>query len=318
MKPKNSLHVRNLHQGRYDMDMLVATHKELAPFLTVNPKGEKTIDFSNPVAVLELNRALLKHYYRIDYWQIPPGYLCPPIPGRSDYVHYAADLILQSANKKNFKGLNVRVLDIGTGANLIYPIVASQLYGWHVVASEVDPQSIECAATIVANNDDLASRVQLRSQSDPASIFAGVIQGDDYFQLTLCNPPFFKSKDEAAKARQRKNNNLARNAQGRGQRDQLDKASGNFGGSASELYCQGGELKFVSNMISESVNFAQQVGWFSSLISNGKHVSTLIKQLQKAGAVEHQVIEMSQGQKNSRLLAWTFKTPKSLKQLMTL
>ena len=80
------LHPRNLHQGKYNLRSLCKTSPELEPYIQPNPKGEDTIDFSNDKAVLCLNKALLKHYYKIDNWQIPEGYLCPPIPGRADYI----------------------------------------------------------------------------------------------------------------------------------------------------------------------------------------------------------------------------------------
>ncbi|TCS43076.1 23S rRNA (adenine(1618)-N(6))-methyltransferase RlmF [Reinekea marinisedimentorum] len=315
MKSKGILHERNLHKGRYDLALLCKSHPPLAAHLTKNPRDELTIDFANPLSVLELNRALLKHYYGVSNWDIPPGYLCPPIPGRSDYVHYTADLLLQSANRKNFKGLNIRALDVGTGANLIYPIVGSQMYHWQFVASEVDPVSIENAAEIIAGNRNLQSSVSIRRQSDPKRIFDGVIQKEDYFQLTMCNPPFFKSQAEASSARMRKTRNLSRTKPGA---NTAVKPSANFGGSASELFCDGGELAFIKQMIRESAGYGSQVGWFTSLISNGANVSPLVKIVRAAGTLDHKVISMTQGNKSSRILAWTFKEPARLKELILL
>jgi 23S rRNA (adenine1618-N6)-methyltransferase len=40
---------------------------------------------------------LLISYYDIQKWDIP-HYLCPPIPGRADYIHYIADLLAESNN----------------------------------------------------------------------------------------------------------------------------------------------------------------------------------------------------------------------------
>ena len=86
------LHPRNPHQGRYDMEALCKACPELRSYLKSNPKDETTIDFSDSKAVLYLNKALLAHYYQTPNWQIPEGYLCPPIPGRADYIHHIADL----------------------------------------------------------------------------------------------------------------------------------------------------------------------------------------------------------------------------------
>lgn len=94
---KGQLHPRNPHQGRYDFPALTACLPELAAFVTITPRGEESIDFADPAAVKALNRALLAHFYGVRHWDIPPGYLCPPIPGRADYVHTAADLLALSA-----------------------------------------------------------------------------------------------------------------------------------------------------------------------------------------------------------------------------
>jgi 23S rRNA (adenine1618-N6)-methyltransferase len=37
------------------------------------------------------------------------------------------------------------VLDIGTGASCIYPILGQTVYQWHFVASDIDPISINTA-----------------------------------------------------------------------------------------------------------------------------------------------------------------------------
>jgi 23S rRNA (adenine1618-N6)-methyltransferase len=90
------------------------------------------------------------------------------------------------------------------------------------------------------------------------------------------------------------------------QRANLDQATLNFGGRQNELWCEGGELQFILRMIRDSQRFAGQVFWFSTLVSKGENVTPIRKALQAARAVEVRVIEMAQGQKTSRLVAWTF------------
>jgi 23S rRNA (adenine1618-N6)-methyltransferase len=48
--------------------------------------------------------------------------------------------------------------------------------------------------------------------------------------------------------------------------------------------------------------------WFTTLVSKNEHLKSLMKVLQKIEPVEIKVIEMKQGQKTSRILAWTFMT----------
>ena len=110
-------------------------------------------------------------------------------------------------------------------------------------------------------------------------------------------PPFFASEQEAQAASSRKWANLGKVAQGH-QR--------NFAGQQHELWCDGGELKFVSRMITQSQLFKPQVCWFSSLVSQQKHLAPLQKLLRSVGVVQSEVIEMRQGQKVSRILAWSF------------
>ncbi|WP_215398606.1 23S rRNA (adenine(1618)-N(6))-methyltransferase RlmF [Rheinheimera oceanensis] len=299
MSSLSLLHPRNLHQGRYDFAALITALPELATYVRLTPSAEATIDFTDNQAVLLLNQALLAKYYQVKYWQLPPGYLCPPIPGRADYVHYLADLLARSYSDLP-KGKRIKLLDIGTGANVIYPVIASQSYGWQVYGTDIDAVAVKAAALIVAANPALKSHINIVQQHDTKAIFSGVIKSGQRFNLTMCNPPFFASEAEAEAASRRKWTNLGKADQGH-QR--------NFAGQQHELWCEGGELKFISQMIIESQLFKQQVCWFSTLVSQQKHVSILKKLLRSVGAVQSEVIEMRQGQKVSRILAWSFLTP---------
>lgn len=292
----HDLHPRNPHRGRYDFKVLCAAIPELARYLKPNPKGDQTVDFSDPAAVLCLNRALLAAYYDIRHWSIPEGYLCPPIPGRADYIHHLADLLQESGL---VCGAKTRVLDIGTGANCIYPIIGHQAYGWRFVASEIDPVSAKSARRIVQANPTLQKAVRVVQQKSKDSIFRGIIKSSDQLALTLCNPPFHRSEEAANEGSQRKQRNL-----GKGRKQAPAKL--NFGGQANELWCDGGELRFIQLMIEESVDFQAQVQWFTSLVSKSAHLPELKKSLSHFGVQQIRVIEMQQGQKLSRILAWSF------------
>jgi len=296
---KTVLHPRNLHRDRYDLQQLCKDNPPLSAFLTTNPKGELSLDFSEPQAVLLLNQALLKDFYHVDFWQIPAGYLCPPIPGRVDYIHYLADLLAQTGNGEIPKGKQVKVLDIGTGANCIYPILGSQSYGWSFVGTDIDPLSVKMAKLIIKSNNNLNSFIKIQLQKNQHAIFAGIIKPKDKFTLTMCNPPFHASMEKALAGSTRKVNNL--NKDSRKQSVTL-----NFAGQESELCCVGGEIAFLKNMIKESKDYAQQVCWFSSLVSKSENVGPLKKQLEQLGAAHVKVIKMAQGQKVSRFIAWSF------------
>jgi len=282
------------------LETLCISCPELRPYLKSNPKDETTIDFSDGKAVLHLNKALLAHYYQVTNWQIPEGYLCPPIPGRADYIHYIADLLTSAGHPEVPTGKNIHVLDIGTGANCIYPIIGSQSYGWQFVATDIDPVAVKVAEVIVQSNPHLRKLVKLRLQKNPESIFNGIIKPTDRFELSMCNPPFHASLNEATAANQRKRNNL-----NKGKAARSDNPL-NFGGQNTELWCADGEIGFLTRMAKESVDYSRQVYYFTSLVSKRENVSPLKKLLSRLGAQQIDVINMSQGQKVSRLLVWSF------------
>lgn len=298
---KATLHPRNRHTGRYDFPALIAGSPELAKFVIVNPYGNQSLDFANPDAVRVFNRALLKQFYGIAHWDIPPGYLCPPIPGRADYLHGLADLLADENGGVIPRGASIHALDIGTGANCIYPLIGLREYGWRFTGSDIDAVALASARTIVAANK-LGKSIALRQQSDSQHIFEHLVQGDDRFDITLCNPPFHASQAEASSGSQRKWRNL-------GKLDPKRKLPAlNFGGQAAELWCEGGEAAFITRLADESRSVAQQICWFSTLVSKAGNVQPLQARLKKLGARQIRLSEMAQGQKRSRFVAWTFLT----------
>lgn len=313
-RQKQELHPLNPHRDRYDFSALMETSPSLALFVHRTAYGEASIDFADPAAVKALNRALLAHFYGVSSWDIPDGYLCPPIPGRADYLYYLADLLASVNHGKVPQGAGVQVLDVGVGANCIYPIIGHRTFGWRFVGADIDPVSLASAEQIVMTNPVLAGGIECRLQPEPNHFFKGVIRPTDLFDLTLCNPPFHASFDEAASGSLRKLRNLNSKKERNAQRPNLDKAELNFGGQQGELWCQGGEITFVSNMIKESQHFARQCCWFSSLVSKKENLPALYKMLKQVNAVQVQTFDMAQGQKISRMVAWSFLTPPQLQE----
>ena len=291
------MHPRNKHQGLYDLIQLQLENPSLSRFVKLNPNDELTIDFSDPIAVKALNKTLLKSYYQIKEWDIPAQFLCPPIPGRADYIHYLADLLISNDNK-------IKGLDIGVGANMIYPLIGIREYDWQFVGVDIDLTALKNAQKILDTNT-LSESVSLRLQSDRNNIFKGIIKKDDYFDFTMCNPPFHASLEDAKAGSQRKLNNLAKKAN-----QPLTKSKNpklNFGGQAAELYCDGGEIKFIKRMIEESVEFKNHCRWFTTLVSKASHLPSIYNALKNIKVREIRTVEMAQGQKHSRFVAWSFK-----------
>tara|TARA_R110000751_G_scaffold94472_3_gene184278 strand:+ start:2091 stop:3107 length:1017 start_codon:yes stop_codon:yes gene_type:complete len=296
---KPGLHPRNRHKGHYDFPALTSANPALRGHLVASPSGGSTLDFADPDAVKALNGALLRVQYNVRDWDIPPGYLCPPVPGRADYLHTLADLLCDSHDGKIPTGKKLVGLDLGTGANLIYPLIGSHEYGWSFVGTDIDQIALDNAERLLDANPTAAQRISLRMQPQTNQLFRHIIKPEEQFDFTLCNPPFHASAEAARAANQRKWQQLGKGAESKA-------GMLNFGGQASELYCEGGETGFLSRMASESAEFGQQVFWFSTLVSNTDVLKQLPTQLRELGATDVRTLDMAQGQKRSRLLAWTF------------
>ena len=303
MKPKiiiekSSLHNRNQHRNRYDFELLIKKNPELNAFIFINEHDIETIDFSDPEAVKSLNKALLVTYYDLQFWDIPDDYLCPPIPGRADYIHYLADLLATSNDGVIPTGETVQGLDIGIGANCIYPILGNAIYGWSFVGTDIDEIAIANCSEIIEKNPKLIEPISLQVQIESRYIFKNIIEKEDKFTFTICNPPFHSSEAEAKKGTIRKINNL--------ENTRTTNPILNFGGQNSELWCEGGDLGFVTQMIFESAKYPMQCLWFTTLISKQSHLSSIYKTLNKVNPATIKTIDMAQGQKISRIVAWTF------------
>ncbi|MBN2236360.1 MAG: 23S rRNA (adenine(1618)-N(6))-methyltransferase RlmF [Bacteroidales bacterium] len=305
-KIKTRLHRRSKHRERYDFKQLIESYPELSPFVTTNAYGDESVDFFDPKAVKALNIALLKHYYSIDYWDIPEHYLVPPIPGRADYIHHIADVLSSKTFGKIPQGDSVKCLDIGVGANCIYPIIGTKEYDWNFVGTEIDPAALNSAKHIIEANPNLNQKVELRLQAKSDDVFFGVINLEERFDISMCNPPFHASQKEAEAVSLRKLSNLTH--------QKVTEKTLNFGGRSNELWCDGGEEKFIKNMIRESKYYAQTCLWFSTLVSKQSSLKNAYQALKKAEAVEVKTIPMGQGNKSSRIVAWTFLSEKEQKE----
>ena len=91
------------------------------------------------------------------------------------------------------------------------------------------------------------------------------------FDIIICNPPFHDSPAAAAAGSARKQRNLGLS----------NEAPLNFAGQANELWCEGGEPAFLRQMLAESKDIANQVYWFTTLVSKQQHLAKLQQQLQE-------------------------------------
>jgi 23S rRNA (adenine1618-N6)-methyltransferase len=295
---KSQLHPRNKHRQRYDFQALTLACPELSDFVQLNNYGDTSIDFFNPEAVKMLNKALLAYHYGIHNWDILQGYLCPPIPSRADYVHHIADVLATKNGGKIPVGKALKCLDVGVGANGIYPIIGHKAYGWSFIGADIDPVSLESVGKIIESNPSLKDAIDLRLQTDSRDTINGILKRGERIDATFCNPPFHASRAEAQAGTQRKLNNL--------KGTKAAKLSLNFGGQNNELWCEGGEVEFIKNMMVQSRQYADSCFWYSTLVSKQTTLKPILATLKQLEALEIKTIDMQHGNKMSRIVVWTF------------
>ena len=295
---KSNFHPNNYHQTDYDFDELCKSYPPLSEFVFINKYQTNTIDFSNPEAVKKLNRAILFAHYNLTFWDFPDDNLCPPIPGRVDYIHHLADLLHESDLIKN-----ATVLDIGTGASCIYPILGNAVYGWRFAGTDIDEKALKSAEQILKINN-LTKSISLRHQPDSTQIFKGILNSADKFSATMCNPPFYRSEEEAIQANTRKLKGLGTSS---------NAVARNFSGKSKELWYKGGEKAFVHTYLYESSLHKKQSFWYTTLVSKKENLESMYASLKKLKATEIKTMPMYHGNKITRIVAWTFLDKKERK-----
>ena len=136
--------------------------------------------------------------------------------------------------------------------------------------------ALKSAGAVIKANPQAAKNIRLRQQQDPNKILKGAIKSGEHYAATMCNPPFHRSAEDALSGTRRKLTNLGRDASA---------PVLNFGGKAGELWCEGGEVAFITKMIEESESFAKQVGWFTSLVSRQENLPAIYEALEEVEAL---------------------------------
>lgn len=290
------MHPNNPFLADYDLDRLTAAVPLLKNYLKKSKVGRLTLDFAKPEAVKLLNKALLKTQFKVEFWDVPKDALCPPIPGRLDYILYLADLLATENGGEIPKGKEVSILDIGVGANCIYPLLAQRQFGWRCVGTDIDGDSLKAANAIVVANG-LKKSIELRHQTFADQIFTGVVMPDERFDACICNPPFYASAAEAEASNLRKWQKM-------GRPNEYKRAVRNFAGRENELATLGGEKAFVLQMVDESLARPQLCRWYTSLLAKSQHETPIYQALKRAKVKRVEVIPMGQGNKVSRVIAW--------------
>lgn len=290
--------------GAPDFGALASLCPRLAPHVTSRHHGapssspRHSLDFTDWAACEALTGALFLAAFGVS-WRLPRGRLVPTLPSRCNYIHWLEDVVRWAPGTRP-----LRCLDVGTGASLVYPLIAASLHAdWTFVATDCDDESLAAASELLTANPQLRGRVELRSSrgapSDAAAggdaaaasstqhrLLAGVVRPGEVFDFSMCNPPFFGDASEAG--------------QGPG---------ADCGGRGDELVTPGGEGSFVSRMAAESATEALRtsVEWFSTLLGKKATLKALAVQL-RAFRPQPRVVTTTfqQGRTTRWGVAWSF------------
>ena len=158
------------------------------------------------------------------------------------------------------------------------------MFGWHFVASEKNKEALKSALKIQKNND-FQPFIEIREAI--TGIFKGIInKNEDFFDFSMCNPPFFESLDEQKSVSWRT--------------CEIKEFEGEF---------EGGELEFMKKSFEESLEFKKNVGVFTSLVGRKKDFELFLDFLDKRKNDEKFEIEsktLYMGKNARWVVAWRF------------
>jgi len=249
-----------------DFRELAEAYEPLKSKLIPTPGGA-TIDFKDALSQRLLTQAILHHDFNLTV-EVPEDRLCPPIPNRLNYIHWLQDLhhSLTFWKVEDKVDASVKVIDIGTGASAIYPLLGVMSNpSWSFIATEIDKLSIESSRRNVSLNS-LEDRIRIYPVKKDEGILVPLLSDTDlHVDFTMCNPPFYSSEEEISRLAELKDS----------------EPSAICTGSSNEMITPGGEERFVKQMIEESLQVSERCRWFTAMLGKQSSLSSLIKFLKE-------------------------------------
>ncbi|KAK1723627.1 hypothetical protein CaCOL14_007220 [Colletotrichum acutatum] len=247
------------------------------------------LDFNDPSAVMQLTKTLLKADFGLNI-ELPDDRLCPPVPNRHNYLLWLKTLL--DSTTYGVPDQKVLGLDIGTGASCIYPLLGCTQRKWSFFATDIDSKSLQFAQRNVELNN-LQSRISViaRVPQDPIMPLADL--GIESLTFVMTNPPFYTSEDDLLNSAKQKS------------RPPLTACTG----APVEMVTDGGEVKFVSRILEESLFLRERVQWYTSMFGKQSSLEEFIAILKEKNINNYAVTEFVQGNKTRRwAVAWSFGT----------
>lgn len=277
------MHPRNVYKNRKpDFNALSVKFDYFREKVTVNDSGKVILDFKDPSALRALTQALLEADFGLVV-TMPLDRLIPTVPQRLNYILWLEDIV----GKEN----GAKGIDIGTGASCIYPLLGCRVNQWRFVASEIDDQNIYFANKNIASNK-MEENIKVKKVTDDI-LLIGLIDEEDTYDFCMCNPPFYSDHLEAQGITSSRNDNRS-------------ESSSVSTASEAESIAWGGEVRFVTQMIDESLVLKTKVRVYTSLLGKKNSLAMLKDVLQQKQVPKFGSTEFCQGRTMRWGIAWTF------------
>ena len=242
----------------------------------------------------QLTKSLLKCDFNITTLDLPDDRLCPPVPVRWNYVRWIQELLdttSESYSDRYDADRAVFGLDIGTGASAIYPLLACATRpSWRMVATDIDRHSLDYAEENVQANG-LGKRVRLAHSSPGDSLVPLDKMRIEELDFVMVNPPFYSSQEDM-------------------QASYIGKTappSAVCNGSGNEMICPGGDVGFVSRLITESLVLRDRVQWYTAMLGKLSSLQQIITILKSRNITNFATTCLQAGHKTKRwAVAWGF------------
>ena len=209
-------------------------------------EGEFQFDWSNNELSLLMDKSILNYYFNIKYYDIPKGFLIPPIPSRINYINLINSIITKLIKDIDIK--NIIGIDIGTGANIIYPILGYSIYKWKFICTEINKEAYNNAKLILQKNN-LENNINIIKQNNKDNIFISILNRENKYIFSMCNPPYYNYENEIKLEDKKRDNEY------------------NF----DEIYYKNGEYGFFQRYFEESICYKNNVFLYTILI--GKKIN---------------------------------------------
>ena len=270
--------------------------------------------------------------------------MIPAITNRVNYIHILEDLLTLSSPPLSSSGrdtpppppLTADGLDIGTGANLIYPLLGAAIVGWTFVGVDITDTAIAWATRNRDNNPHLGDKIVLR-QVTPGPFVSHASWRTDWPKDKNHHHHHHHHHHHREKVvgistdnHTEKGGILTTGAVRAGERyafcmcnppffETEDQCCANprtnFQGTPAEMVCPGGEGSFVRRLVYDSLHLQHQIHWFSTLVGKKATLRSIRTELHRQGVPVVRTAELAQGKTSRWVLAWSFTAPKEVQYL---